>query len=577
MKPHFRLGLLIAVGLSGLIGVGSIAAQGEPPALVELLTERSIGEAPTDVHLTPDRSTVTLAQSGTISGTVTDASGMPLGNIPVDIGEGGYATCTNPDGTYTLTGLPLDTDLYVYAGGNYTWCGGPTNYIKEYWNEKPLLQDATAVVLTPDSKDVTGINFTLGEGGSIAGTVVDQNSGLPLGNVLVQIFIENGDRVELSMTSVCTDANGNYSIDGIPLYEPLFIDAGWEICGSPPVQIYVREFWNDTPFLNNATRITLTSSTPDLAGIDFSLEEGVLISGTVTDEITGLPIETIAVFVDPNYSAGDCTRTGGYYQLVVPYNTDVTLHSGGYPDCGVPHDYLLEYWDNAEDPSSATVLNSSGPDIPNINFALTASNTISGTVRNGDGTAPLSDAYVCVQEYSSEQWYGCWDVNPDGTYVIGGMPPGIYRAESGGPNLARELYNELPYYGDHNNATPISITTLSDTPGIDFTLEPGGTISGTVTDANGTPLGNILVDTAPWGGFGRCTNPDGTFTLEELPLDTALYVYAGGSDHRCDGGPTNYQPEYWNEVGNLDGATAIMLTTGHEDATGIVFTLEIED
>ena len=107
-------------------------------------------------------------------------------------------------------------------------------------------------------------------------------------------------------------------------------------------------------------------------------------------------------------------------------------------------------------------------------------------------------------------------------------------------------------------------------------LPTTGTISGTVIDADGTPLGNILVDTAPWGGFRQCTNSDGTFTLEGLPLDTDLYVYAGGSDHWCDGGPTNYRKEYWSEVGDLDSATAIMLIAGNEDATGIVFTLEID-
>ena len=79
--------------------------------------------------------------------------------------------CTNADGSFYMDGLPLDTDIHIYAGGP-GWGHCPeTSYAQEYWQESPSFDTATAIVLTTGTPDVTGKNFTLDQGGTISGKV----------------------------------------------------------------------------------------------------------------------------------------------------------------------------------------------------------------------------------------------------------------------------------------------------------------------------------------------------------------------------------------------------------------------
>lgn len=67
-----------------------------------------------------------LTAGGSVSGTVVDAgNNAPLGNmqISVEYSGGGTGGCTNPDGSYTLFGLPAGIPLTISAGG-HNWCNG---------------------------------------------------------------------------------------------------------------------------------------------------------------------------------------------------------------------------------------------------------------------------------------------------------------------------------------------------------------------------------------------------------------------------------------------------------------------
>ena len=162
----------------------------------------------------------------------------------------------------------------------------------------------------------------------------------------------------------------------------------------------------------------------------------------------------------------------------------------------------------------------------------------------------------------------------NGTYTVIGLPAGTYRVHAQAPGHANELYDEKLYFSNHDEATPVIVTVNTDTPDIDFTLDPGGTITGTVFMADGeTPLGDVQIDTAQWGGYGRCSDPvTGTFTIEGLPLNTPLYVYAGGQG----GCPENrYIREYWLDARDLASAQPIMLTAGGGENAVVTFRLDM--
>jgi hypothetical protein len=58
-----------------------------------------------------------------------------------------------------------------------------------------------------------------------------------------------------------------------------------------------------------------------------------------------------------------------------------------------------------------------------------------------------------------------------------------------------------------------------------------GSIAGTVRDESGQPIANIAVD-IDQGGFGTCTNEDGYYVMQGLPLDT--YNVVAGRDFCAD-------------------------------------------
>ena len=76
-----------------------------------------------------------------------------------------------------------------------------------------------------------------------------------------------------------------------------------------------------------------------------------------------------------------------------------------------------------------------------------------------------------------------------GAFIISGLAPGDYRVgvfvDTAGSALAGEYYND----SDWDGADPVSVTAGATTPNIDFGLDAGGSISGTVTrESDGTPI-----------------------------------------------------------------------------------------
>ena len=110
---------------------------------------------------------------------------------------------------------------------------------------------------------------------------------------------------------------------------------------------------------------------------------------------------------------------------------------------------------------------------------LQTNGSISGTIFESDGTTTItSDVIIEVLNADTNAWAGVTtEVNGDGTYSLG-LPPGDYHVTAAGSSWAREFYSEIG--PDVNSAGIVTVLDGTDTPNIDFTLDPGGTISGTV-------------------------------------------------------------------------------------------------
>ncbi|MFN8564795.1 MAG: hypothetical protein U0703_24950 [Anaerolineae bacterium] len=506
----------------------------------------------------------TLEPAGSVSGHVYESDGVTLtsGNVWLTLelvsGGGWMNTGVNPDGSYTFQGVTAGT-YRIRAEGD--------NYAMEFYHEAGAMGDNADPVVVVNGVDTPNIDFTLDPGGTISGTVYAADGVTPLANQVVNVLG--------AWVGTCSDANGHYTLRGLPLNVPLKPNtSGDNWCGG--AQNYREEWWQESVNEAGATPIILTTATPDVSGIDFTLEPGGSISGHVyaSDGVT--PLANVNVDTDFfGYGFGACTAADGSFTISrLPLNTNFKISAGGNIGCGNPGSYVREFWQETPDWNLAAMLSlpDGSPNLSGIDFTLELGGSISGHVYKTDGTTPVTgNVWIDANNYATGLYSSGAQVNPDGSYIIYGVPVGDQRVASRGDGYAVEFYNEKGTIGD--NADPVVVVAGANTPNIDFTLDPGGMISGTVYEADGvTPVANMRVDSDnAW--VGTCTDVSGHYTLYNLPLNTPVTVNAGG-DNWCGGG-SNHLQEWWQNASTLDDATPITLTNGSPAASGIDFTLEL--
>jgi len=281
-----------------------------------------------------------LALGGSISGTVFDESGEPLSNIAVDIDVGGFGTCTDEDGNYTMQGMPLGT-YNVVAGRDFC---DPHDYKEE------TIEGVELTLLLPD---VTGVDFYLPLGGSIFGVVKDDaDNSLEGIQIVACVYDYDGYCMD-----AYSDGDGTYLITGLPPGD-YRVWAGSES--------YVTEFYEETNDWNLATRVGVVGGVT-VTEINFSLEEGGSISGIVKDDGEN-PLEGIQV-VACEYEGGYCmdaySEGDGTYLITGLPVSEYRVQAGN-------ESYYLEFYEETDDPEWATPVEVVVGEITDgINFSLT--------------------------------------------------------------------------------------------------------------------------------------------------------------------------------------------------------------
>ncbi|MEO8359991.1 MAG: carboxypeptidase regulatory-like domain-containing protein [Vicinamibacteria bacterium] len=523
-----------------------------------------------------------LDPGGTISGVVTSsATSLPIFGIFVGIANAsgvnmGVVT-SNASGAWTFgTGLP--------AGNYYARTTSAPGYVAEIYNNVPNPGYTTAqnplTVGTPIGVTVGattgGINFVLDPGGTISGHVVDPN-GDPIVGMSVVIYNNAGALV----TSATTTALGAWTnLAGLP--------TGTYFVRTPNSKGYVDEIYNNILSPGSATSDEIRAGAPiavtagsDTSGVNFVLEKGGLISGTVTSSSTGLAVADVNVdiydgtgrrlsFLAPN-SAGAWTTTTGfpaglYYARTRNFSKyiDQSYNAFTCVSCLLPAD---------GSPINVT----KGATTSGINFALAPGASIEGTVTASESGAPLSG--VSVQVYTA----GGGIVTTVPTDATGkyrtatGLPAGTYRLMFSGLDRIAALYSPggggtpcincaIPEAGP---ATDITVTTPSTNTGYDIALMPGGTIQGTVTSLS-SGLGVAGASVITYDGTGRrigyvTADSSGMWTKPGLPPGTyfAEALAAGFSSQVFDA-----------VCSNCDPATGTPLTVaGTSPVSGVDFVL----
>jgi hypothetical protein len=261
-----------------------------------------------------------LALGGSLSGSVTeDPSGTPLSEVRVEAYNADAAvfvgtTSTGGAGSWIIEGLP--------TGSYRVQTFGAAPHADELYDDMACpngwcdVTPGTPVALTAPA-DTGSIDFALAAAGAISGTVTEAGSGTPLSGIEVEVFDAAGEFAGWDATA----SDGAYTIDGLPTgtYHVATVDA----------PAHVDELYDNItcpggggfgcdPTTGAAVAVTAPSTT---VGIDLALATGGVIAGTVTDAVTGLPVDSEVTIFN---AAGS------------PLGFDITDGAGHFVSLGLP-------------------------------------------------------------------------------------------------------------------------------------------------------------------------------------------------------------------------------------------------
>ncbi len=246
------------------------------------------------------------------------------------------------------------------------------------------------------------------------------------------------------------------------------------------------------------------------------------------------------------------------------------LAAGGYKLNFSPSGTLVpEWWNDKPDYYSATVVTvAAGEKRTGVNASLANGATISGRITLPDGvTAPFGSLMVTVapttSEYSS---VGAVRLEADGSYTVTNVPAGTYKVKFSAYNVPAlsEWWNDAP---DFASATPLTVKGGEVRTGIDASLAPSATISGTVTLPKEVTAGqghvwvSASTQSEPWRNIASAAaDQNGAYTLSGLPAGSYIVKF------------TSYDApvvaEWWDDARDAASAKPVKVSAG-EKRTGV--------
>ena len=489
------------------------------------------------------------------------SQGVGLADVDLDLyaanGEflSGYPARSAADGSFTLGVLPP---------GSYFVRAQPDLALGQFFVPSSYggaleLSNATPVVIA--NGDVTGIAIELTPGGAISGHAADPDTGAPLVGFDLDLYETNRVRQPFNAS---TDTNGNYVIGPIP--------AGhYQLRVDPTLQQgYPRTYYSNV-FFHAAARTIDVQAGRMTPAIDFTLGRAGAATGRIADATTGQPLAGVDLDAyDAATNRFDVTTrsdTNGHYVLG-------PLPPGAYfmrAQPGLTQGHLLQYYELATNVAGARpVAITAGTTTSNINFALEPAGWIEGSVNDTNGL-PLGGIDLDIYEAATgtRLVLGALTTS-NGTYHIGPAPPGQYHLRCD-PTISQSYAVEY-FNGQLTGALadPIVVNAGTGTSNVNFTLDPGGVLSGRVVAADTSqPVAALDMDVLQAGTLVRLdqsaiTDLDGRFTVGPLPAGSYLV--------RADPGTVSgYLRTYYGDAPDTTAAQPIALT-----APGAVANLDIQ-
>ena len=284
------------------------------------------------------------------------------------------------------------------------------------------------------------------ETGSISGTVTD-STGSPLAGIRViaampwNRYPDNGES-HIAMEETTTDANGEYTIDGLSdgvSYRITFVSMDGQ---------FASELW-DTAHDRYAAKHVKVVAGKSIGGIDAAMSDGNSVSGTIStsdgDEIGG---QTIDLWVYRYSEERQRFDSSTHLALRTSVNPDGSFEIARLPEgrykvgFNTTGKYLSRYFGDTDDAESAKeILVREGQPLTGIDVKLLKSATVSGTVSTPvDG--PIYeldyqgsfDVVAFRQDPDTSEFELAGVARPEtGDFTISDLSPGTYRFEFRAP------------------------------------------------------------------------------------------------------------------------------------------------
>ncbi|MCI5125156.1 MAG: hypothetical protein D3925_11945 [Candidatus Electrothrix sp. AR5] len=195
-----------------------------------------------------------LAVGGGISGRVTNATGKGISHATINVFDSNQNKIsfsgfpwTNPDGTYTITGLPPGNHKVLFSAPQLC-------YTDTWFGDKPDFASAVPVSIAA-SNTTENINGVLTPSGSISGRITNiAGEATPRITVSAAYSDTFGTRALAQ-----TDGNGEYKLCGLDT-------ASYKVHFEPR-EYFADKWYNNKPDFENADSVAVTAPN-DTAGID---------------------------------------------------------------------------------------------------------------------------------------------------------------------------------------------------------------------------------------------------------------------------------------------------------------------
>jgi uncharacterized surface anchored protein len=571
------------------------------------------------------------SNNGAITGTVKDDNGRPIPNVPIQLQNSAgivvATTTTDSTGAYKFTEVEpgtykvVETNLPAYpknvSDNDSTPDDDPADLNK-------FTDNAVGVELKPGETD-TGNDFVDSDNGKITGTVKD-DALAPLGGVLLTLKDSNDDVVSTTLTN----GNGVYVFDDLepgvytvvetnpPAYPANVLDQDQtpdDVLDSNTVVdnvIGVTLAPGETDDGNNfvdGDNGAITGSVKDddakpLSGATITLSNaaGTVIATTVTNS-TGLYEFTD---LEPGKYTVTETNPPGYKTDVSDGDTSLDDPSDGdlTPDNIIPvtllpsetdsdNDFVdsnkgsISGYDNSDDGDAgdkdtlvdntiAVTLKPSEDDKDN-NFVDSDRGSISGSVRDDKGTALVNVDIVLKKPDGTI--VASAKTNPSGQYTFNDVDPGNYIVEETNPPGYPKNVSDGDEEGDldpedldltPDNSIKVTLKEGETDAGNNFVDSNNGSISGTVTDDQGEPLGGVEIQLQKPGGSvvaTTLTGSNGAYTFPEVEPDTYVLVEKNPPGYPGDVSDYDTKPDgdAGEDVVNADNKIPVILKPGEDD------------